>query len=222
MTRAEIITYCTSKLGITDTAAQTQAALFIDQRHGTIWNEEDWRQTRYQETIAVAAGTQDVTVGANCEFVKACRWAEAYELLPLSDASALALNPPGYDASGPVLGFVPLGKNSGGQVQIRLMQKPAESKNLLVLGKRKVLALGVSDTPPIPGEAECLCEFVMGDLYEWLRQFDKAQYFLSKAAILLQKMKDIETAQAGEVRRIIPTVQVLDGEGSYDSLRPLG
>lgn len=224
MTRAEIITYTTSKLGITDATAVAIAGTFLDARHAMIWNDEDWRQTRYQETIAVPAGTQDVTVGANCEFVKAARWADAYELTPMSDVSALAMHPSGYDTAGAVLAFTQLGKDSSGNVVIRLQQKPAEAKNLLVIGKRKVLALGASDTPPIPGEDMALCEFVMGDLYEWLRQLAKAQYFFAKGTELLAKMKEIETAQAGEIRRIIPMTQALEDENgsSFDSMRPLG
>jgi hypothetical protein len=64
----------------------------------------------------------------------------------------------------------------------------------------------------------------MGDLYEWLRQFSKAEWYFKKAAILLEKMKDIETVQASEVRRIIPFVDTLDGEygAGADSYRPLG
>jgi len=222
MTRTEIIAYVLAKLGISDATATAQAGTFLDARHSMIWNDEDWRQTRYQETIAVPAGTQDVTLGANCEFVRACRWAESQELLPLNDVNALQLNPVGYDASGPVLGFVQLGKDTSGNVIVRLMQKPTEAKNLLVIGKRKVLALAGSDTPPIPGEDMVLCEFVMGDLYEWLRQLNKAQYFFQKGGILLQKMKEIERQQSAEIVRIVPYVQQLSGDVGADSYNPLG
>lgn len=222
MTRTEIIAYATTKLGQTDSATLTVAGTFFDQRHAMIWNEELWRQTRYQESISVAAGTQDVTMGANCEFVTACRWAGAQELMPLSDASALSLDPVGYDGSGAVLGFVPLGKNGSGLAQIRLMRTPTEAKTLLVLGKRKVLALSGSDSTTIPGEDIALCEFLMGDLYEWLRQLGKAEYFNQKGMALLAKMKEIETAQTAEIRRIIPTEQQLDGQPGGDSFNPLG
>ena len=223
MTRTEIINYCTAKLGITDATAAAQAGTFLDARHAMIWNEELWRQTRYQEAISVAAGTQDVTLGANCEFVTACRWAGTYELMPMSDGAALSLDPAGYDGSGAVLGFVPLGKNASGLAQIRLMRIPTETKPLLVLGKRKLLALAAGDTPPIPGEDMALIEFVMGDLYEWLRQLSKAQYFFAKGAAMLGKMKEIETAQTAEIRRIIPSEQQLDGyTGGGDSFNPLG
>lgn len=223
MTRAETVTYTTGKLGITDAAALTKAAEFYDARWSMLWNEENWRQTRYQQTVAVGVGTQDVTLSSNFEFVKVCRWAGNYELLPTSGTAALASNPYGYDTAGPVLGFEQLAKDSNGNVQIRLLQIPNEAQSLLVIGKRKVLALGNSDTPPIPGADQVLNEMVMGDLYEWLRQMTKAQYFFQKGTVLLQKMKDIETQQSGEIQRIIPIEQTLeDGSGGADSFRPLG
>jgi hypothetical protein len=221
MTKAEIITLCCGKLGISDATAQAQAGLFLDARHSMLWNEHDWRQCRYQESIAVPAGTQDVTVGATCEIIRGARWAGAQELLPTNDAAMLALNPAGYDTSGPVLAFIPLGKNSAGQVVLRLVQKPTEAKTLLVFGKKKVCALGTNDTPAIPGEDQALCEFVLADLYEWLRQFAKAQHFMQKGMALLERMRAIEVEQSGEIRRIVPYVQEVGGGGG-DSFNPLG
>ena len=220
MTKAEIISFCCGKLGIADATAQAQAALFVDARHSMLWNEHDWRQARFQQTLSVTAGTQDVTLDSNFEIVRGARWAGQSELLPTNDAAALALNPEGYDTTGPVLGFIPLGKDASGNVVIRLVQKPAETKTLLVFGKRKVVALGSSDTPPIPGEDMALVEFVMADLYEWLRQGSKADRFLQKGMGLLERMRGIEVEQSGEIRRIIPYVQELDShEGAGDWMR---
>lgn len=221
MTLAEIKAYTTGKLGITDSSALAQAELFTKARWRMLWNESLWRQTRYQATVAVTAGTQDVTLDSNFEFVTAARWAESYELTSVSDLSALSMNPSGYDTSGPVLAFVPLARDSSGNCVIRLMQTPQESKNLLVLGKRKCVELSAAgDSPSIPGADQVLCELVMGDLYEWMRQLSKAQVFFQKAAVLLERMKEIETAQASEIRRIIPMEQELDNSFP-DSSRPL-
>jgi hypothetical protein len=219
MTKSEIITFCTAKFGVTDASTQAQAALFLDARHAMLWNEHDWRQARYQQTVAVPAGTQDVTLDSNFEIVRGARWAGQQELLPTNDAAALALNPAGYDQTGPVLGFIPLGKDAAGSVVIRLVQKPAEAKTLLVFGKRKVVALASGDTPPIPGEDQALCEFVLGDLYEWFRQFAKATHFMQKGMALLERMRAIEVEQSGEIRRIIPMEQVHDGDDRGDWLR---
>lgn len=232
MTLAEIKTYTTSKLGITDATALSQAELFAKSRWRMLWHEADWKQARYQETVAVSAGTQDVSLNARFDTVKAVRWAGQMELGSINDVAALQLDPPGYDGSGTPVAWVPLGKTSAGVLQIRLVRVPNVAGNLLVIGKRKPVELttGSPDTDnvaevPIPGASECLCEFVMGDLYEWLRQFSKAEWYFKKAAILLEKMKDIETVQASEVRRIIPFVDTLDGEPGgimADSYRPLG
>jgi hypothetical protein len=220
MTLDEIVTYTSSKLGITHAAARAQARLFAQMRHRMLWNEQNFRQTRHQATVPVNAGTQDVTLPAEFEFVTGCRWAGRYELLGVSDLGALAANPGGYDAAGPVLAFVPLGKDAAGNAIIRLMQVPQSAGALLVIGKRKCVELvNGTDSPLIPGEDQVLCEFVMADLYEWLRQFGKAQAFLQRAAILLQKMVEIETQQTAEVRRLIPIEQQMDDDTSGDWLR---
>lgn len=220
MTLDDIATYTTSKLGITDAQAKAQAKLFAQMRHRMLWNEQNFRQTRTQAMVAVNAGTQDVTLPSEFEFVTACRWAGTQELPGISDFSALATNPSGYDATGPVLAFVPLGKDASGNAIIRLMQIPETGDSLLVIGKRKCVELvNGTDSPLIPGEDQVLCELVMGDLYEWLRQFSKAQAFAQRAAMLLQKMVEIETAQAAELRRLIPTEQVIDDDPSGSWLR---
>lgn len=220
MTLLDIKNYTTGKLGITDAAALAQADLFTKARWRMIWNDVNWRQARYQQTLSIAAGTQDVTLDPLFEFVTAARWADTYELMATDDISALASNPGGYDTAGPVLAFVPLGKDSNGNAQIRLLHKADQTKNLFVIGKRKCVELvNPTDTPLIPGADQVLCELVMGDLYEWLRQLTKAAQFFQKGAILLEKMKEIEMAQTAEVRRIIPTEQILDDEPNNNWLR---
>ena len=210
LTRDQIVSYCTAKLGITDTAAQTIAATFAQNRYRMLWNEENWPQTRYQQSLSVSAGTQDYALDSNFEFPTAYRWDGFNEVLPMSDAAALANNPPGYDQQGPVAAIVPLPRVAG-TCWIRLVQVPTKAATLLVIGKRKCVDIGASDEVAIPGADQCLVDFVMGDLYEWLRQMGMAQAFYAKAAILLQKMKDMHAAQAGEIRRIMPVEQMLDG-----------
>jgi hypothetical protein len=213
MTKGEFKTYTTAKLGITDSTALARAGTFIEARWRMIWNAANWRQSRYQQTVAVSAGTQDVTLDSNFDFPTAFRWAEAYEVLPVNDLNALAMNPTGYDSTGQVVGVIPLGKDSSGNFVLRLVSKPAESKNLLVLGKRKCVNLtSDSDSPLIPGVDECLCAFVMGDLYQWIRQMNRAQAFFAEAQALLAKMVEIEMAQTAEIRRIIPVEQVLEND----------
>lgn len=222
MTRAQIISYATAKLGISDSAASTVAGTFLDMRHSMVWNDADWRQARVQEAVAVTAGTQDYALGATVEFIKAARWEGRYDVPILSDATALAKMPGLYDQAGPVVGVIPLARSSG-VAQIRIVGIPQQAGTLLVLGKKKLTALGTNDEPPIPGEDMVLCEFVLADLYEWLRQFSKAQHYLQKAGILLQKMRELESTQAAEVHQVIPYTQQLDGDAcGPDSLNPLG
>jgi hypothetical protein len=205
MTLAQIKTFCTTKLGITDAAANTVAGTFASARWKMIWDAQPWRQTRWQQQVTVPAGTQDITLDSQFELVTAARWKGSDELLAVSDVSAFSQNPAGYDQSGPPLGFAQLARDTSGNVRIRLFQIPTEEQPLLVLGKRKCTELTAdSDVPLIPGIDPCLCAFVMGDLYQWIRQFSKAEICFGEANALLAKMVEIETAQTSEVRRIIP------------------
>jgi hypothetical protein len=210
MTRDQIASYCTSKLGITDSAAVTIAGTFAQNRYRLLWNEELWPQTRLQQSLSVTAGTQDYALDSNFEFPTAYRWDGFSEVLPISDIAALSNNPPGYDTQGPIAAVVQLPRVAG-VCQIRLVSIPTKSSTLLVIGKRKVVDIAASDEPAIPGADQCLLEFVMADLCEWLRQYGSAERYLAKAGILLEKMKDMHRAQAGEIRRVIPTEQLLDG-----------
>lgn len=210
MTKLEIATYCCKKLGVNEPATLTLAGDFAAARWRMIWNQAPWRQTRWQASVAVPANTADITLPVECEFVTAVRCGPAL-LAASDDFSTIANDPPGYDATGPVMSFSQLGKNATGAAMIRLHQVPAVATALLVIGKRKCVELTLgTDTPLIPGIDECLTAFVMGDLQQWMRQMTKAQIYFEEANTLLQKMIDIETGQTAEVRRIVPYVQEVE------------
>lgn len=214
MTRGEIKSYCAAKLGINDVTTLAQAETFTIHRWRMLWNNQDWRQARHADSVEVAAGTQEVTLPDEFEFVKACRWAGQNELLPLNDISAFMRDPAGYDQLGLPMAFSQIGKDSTGAARIRLQRAPQQAGTLLVIGKRKCVNLATDDDSPLlPGVDECLCAFVMGDLEQWQRQFTKAREFFTEANALLAKMVEIETAQTSEIRQIIPIEQQLgDGE----------
>ena len=219
MNLGQLAAFAAAKLGVSNTTTTNLAKDYAKARWRMIWDAANWRQARHKDVVAVSSGTQDVTLPEEFEFAQACRWGDNLELLPLNDLAALASNAGGFDAAGPVLSFTLLSKDSDGNARIRLFQVPEEAKNLLVLGKRKCVELASdSDTPLIPGVEQCLLAFVMGDLYQWMRQFAKAEAFFAEAQAHLQKMIEIETAQATELRRIIPVEQILDGDTHHDWL----
>ncbi len=221
MTRAEIIAYATAQLGITDSAAVTQAGTILDRWWAVIWNAFPWRQTRNSQALAVSANTQDYALSSDFDAVKVCRWAGRNEVLPTTDEAELATDPAGYDAGGSVERFVILPRSSN-VMQLRLVRIPQESGTLLVIGKKKLVVLAGGDTPPIPGADMALCEFVLGDLYRWIRQHQTAEAYFAKGRELLTAMGEIEVQQSGAIHRIVPQEQVLGGGGMIDSSRPLG
>lgn len=220
MNLGEIKDYTAAMIGISDTATKTQAGEFAKARWRMIWNSQPWRQARWQQTVAVSSGTQDVTLQSQFEFATHYRWDGQTELMPVAEGAALAMNPQGFDQAGAVTSVAQLGKDSSGNVVLRLFGIPTESKNLLVLGKRKCVELSAnSDTPLLPGVDECLCAFTLGDLYRWQRQFTKADRLYGEANALLAKMVEIEVAQSGGIQRVIPQEQVLDDSPDHSWLK---
>ncbi len=212
MTVSDIQNYTSSKLGMTDSVTKAQALTFITARHKMIWNAALWKQARWQATVSVNASQQDVTLPSEFEFATAVRWADGKsELFPTTDLAAFSQNPQGYDAAGTVGAFARLARDGSGNEVLRLFQVPQTAQSMLVLGKRKCVDM-VNPTDPtlIPGEDECLCAFVMGDLYQWLRQFGKAQQFFQEATTLLQKMVEIEIGQTAGIIQLVPMEQQFD------------
>lgn len=212
MTLADIKEYCAGKLGLDDVHTKDQAGVYARNRWRMLWNNQLWRQTRHVDTISVPAGTQEITLPVEFEFALAVRWGDSRLLTATLDISALAMDPAGWSLPGAVMGFSLMPRTSEGRARIRLHRVPDQAGTLLVIGKRTCIELVAdTDTPLLTGADECLCAFVMGDLYQWMRQLGKAQVFFQEANALLAKMVEIETAQPTESRQLTPEVQQLEG-----------
>jgi hypothetical protein len=209
-----IVDYACTKLGFADLTAREAAAKFADARWAMIWNHAIWRQSRTSATVAVTAGQQEVVMPAEIDLVHAIRIGPDRMLMPSLDIDALWLDPAGRDQPGHTAAFAVIGKNAEGRTRIRLQRPPDQATTLLVLGKLPAprLLLGTDTPMGIPGAAECLLAFVMGDLEQWQRQFSKAERFFAEANALLLKSVEQETHQNAEIRRIIPTAQQLETE----------
>jgi hypothetical protein len=207
MTKAEIADFACKKLGVTDAATVILAGDFAKKRWQMIWNAELWRQSRHAATLSTTENDPVVTLPAQFELVTAVRYGDGQLLVGIDDVSALAQNPTAFGTAGPVVAFIPLGRDTVGNARIQLLQVPTEVKPLLVIGKRKCVDLALSvDSPNIPGADECLCAFVLYDLSQWLRQYGAAEMYKQEANVLLEQMRLIERNQATEIRRLIPYV----------------
>lgn len=211
MNLGEIKTYTAAKLGLTDSTTKAQAGEFAKARWRMIWNYHLWRQTRTSAEVAVSAAQQIITLPADFELVLAARWNTDTGLTADLDLSVFSANPSTWNLPGPVLGYSPMARDANGLARIRLNRAPETAGVVLAIGKSTCIPLTTdTDSPLISGTDECLVAFVMGDLYQWQRQFGKAQAFFQEAQALLQKMVEIETSQTTEQRQIIPYVQQLE------------
>jgi hypothetical protein len=211
MNLGDLKTFTAAKLGLSDSITQLQAGEFAKARWRMIWNHHLWRQSRILAEVAVTSGQQEVTLPAGFELVLAARWNTHTGLAAQLDLSVFNSNPASWSAPGPVMGYSPMPRDSAGLVRIRLHQVPDAAGVLLAMGKATCPEL-VSDldAPSISGTDECLVAFVMGDLYQWMRQFSKAGAFFQEAQALLAKMIEIETAQTTELRQLLPYAQTLE------------
>ena len=217
MTLADIVTYTTTKLGFDDLTAREAAAKFAAGRWAMIWNHAIWRQSRVSATVAIEPGAQEIVLPAEIDLVHAVRIGGDRMLEPTLDLDALWLDPAGRDQPGTTATFSVLGKNAQGLTRIRLHRPPLAASTLLVLGKTAPTPLVADTDQPmgIPGADECLIAFVLGDLHQWQRQSSKAPAFFEEANALLLKSVEQETHQNAETRRLIPPVQMLEGDGDY-------
>ena len=214
MTLLEIQNFCAAKVGINDSTTLAQAGTFAKARWKMIWDKANWRQARIDDTLTIAANTQDVTLPSGFEFATRARWAaNGIDLPGTEDETVYLENPAGYAQPGSVLKFSPMPKDSSGNAIIRLQAPPLVGDSLYVVGKKKCPQLvNPTDTPLISGVDTALCAFVMNDLLQWLRQYGKAQIHLQEATTALQLMEDIEIKQTQSIHRFIPIEQVLDGQ----------
>lgn len=211
MLTSEIAAFACAKIRIEDADTLAQALKFTRFRWANLWDDSDWRQARHAQTVAVAAGVQDVTLDADFGLVQACRWGADIELPVLSERSQLAADPAAQERSGTPAGFIVLPKEAG-ICRVRLVPIPQVDGDLLVLGKRKCPTLADGDEPPLPGASEALAAFVEGDLWRSIfRQFSKAQACYEEANALLARMRDLENRQSQQGWRLVPICEPMGG-----------
>lgn len=212
MTLQQIVDFTTRKTGVTELEAREEAADYAAARWAMIWNHAIWRQSRHHDTVTVPAGEAVVELPPEFDLVHAIRIGGVQMLQPSLDIDALFMDPAGRDQPGTPSSFAVMGKSSAGRVRIRLHRPPSEPATLLVIGKLPFPPLvNPTDTPMgIPGVVECLIAYVLGDLQQGLRQYAKANEHFTEAAALLAKAVEIETHQNADVRRLIPTPQMLE------------
>lgn len=212
MLTSEIAAYACAKVRLEDADTLAQALKFTRFRWANLWDGTDWRQARHAQTVAVPAGTQDVTLDATLGLVQACRWGADIELPVCSERSLLAADPAAQDRDGTPGGFIVLPKEAG-ICRVRLVPIPKEDGDLLVIGKAKCPTLADTDEPPLPGASETLAAFVEGDLWRSVfRQFSKAELCYKEANALLAQMRDLELNQSQQSWRLVPLCEPQGGD----------
>ena len=205
MTKTDIAQFVADKLQTTDGESITMLKSFIDRRYEMIWNTALWREALGTTTYTVAAETEEVNLDSTVDFPVAARWDDK-EIVPMDYSAVFQIDPTLFNDSGAVVNFLVLPKTTSGAARIKLLRKPDEGKNLLVLGKLKLVSLNDGDSPKINGIDNILISMVEGDMLEHTRQYGKAQMKFQEAMNQLKIAKDMENHQSASITRIIPEV----------------
>jgi hypothetical protein len=204
MTLLDIANYACEITGLTDEASVAQAKRFCRARWRMVWDSANWRQGRVELLGTVPAGSEEVALPEGVQLVLAVR-ANGRELPPGDDLAALRVDAGGYAEAGRMVAFSPGPRDAGGRATIRLHRPPDAGTELLIVCKRVCPPLEADgDAPAIPGAAQALCDYTTADMLKWVRQYARAGQWLQEGGVHLQKMVELETAQAGVVARFIP------------------
>lgn len=215
MTLSDLATFVTGKLGKTDTDSLAKAKEFLARRYELIWNSQLWRETLSTSTQSVPADTQDVTLNdSSIDQIVAVRWSDTM-LGPVAHEQVFAIDPTLFDDSGTPLAFVTLPKTAAGVCQLRLVQKPNQTKTLTVLGKVKLRVIDsansyqtrnlTSDTdkPAISNIDNALISFCEGDMLTRDRQYSKAQMMYADGVAQVKIAVGVEKNQSANNLQVL-------------------
>lgn len=208
MNLLEIANSACLQLGLTDAPTVALAKQMARNRDAMIWDQRPWRQAQTICTLAIAAGTTDVELPTGLERTLAARW-EGRMLQGMDAGNVLQLMPETFEQQGTPIMFTEQPIDAAGRPHLRLVQVPQQAGTLLVLAKRRCPGLPDDLSQPlIPGEAQALVAFTLGDLWRWQHQFTKAQACYQEASAHLQAMIDTEQTATASAARIIPTESI--------------
>lgn len=209
MTKNDIAQLVADKVQKTDEASLVLLRSFIDRRYDMIWNSALWRESLSVDSQTIAVADEGiVTLATELDFPVSARWDDK-EITPISYSAVFQIDPTLFNDAGTVANFIVLPK-ADGDARIKLLRKPSVSKDILILGKLKLVALDVvppNDVPKINGIDNVLLGMVEGDMLEHLRQYNKAQLKFTEAMNQLTIAKDLEKHQSASNTRIIPMVE---------------
>ena len=154
----------------------------------------------------------------------AVRWSDT-TLGPVAHEQVFAIDPTLFDDSGTPLAFITLPKTPAGVVQLRLVQKPNQTKTLTVLGKVKLRVIDQNsqyqtrnltnnfDSPALSNIDNALLSFAEGDMLTRDRQYAKAQMMYADGVAQTKIAVGVEKNQSANNLQVLA---VDSGEWSRD------
>lgn len=226
MTLAQIASFVTTKLSLTDSDSVAACKEFINARYRMIWDSCLWRDSIGISSTTVVAGTTQVIFENPSDYLlfQDNQGAQFYietpvaiklvdssnnhtDLIGADWVSFFQIDPSSFDTStafrAQPRNFIVLPTYQGFAC-VRMVPTPDVDSTAYCLGKVKWQELQDSHTPLLRGVDNALIAYAEGDMMERARQYGKAQAKFAEAAAHVGTMKDLEKNQTQTISRIIP------------------
>jgi hypothetical protein len=204
MTLKEIAQHVCDVTGLTDNLSVDQAKAFVRRRWQMLWDFHLWRQSLIVAQMQVMAGSDTYAAHHETDQITGAKLRDRNGndilLLPVGDDFGEELFP----EHGTPKYFQQMPKNMG-VLSFKLMPCPVDDYVMSLKGKRKCPPLtNDEDEPSISGSSNALIAYSMGDMFEYMRQFTKAQAKFTEAVAHQEKMIEIERAQSANIPVLRP------------------
>lgn len=156
--------------------------------------------------VGALSGGAGILVTDKVQPAKAARL-EIEAVFKPTTTQPVSLNPQGYSKPQPAGGtLAPTDTRSPSYQRIRLAPIPQIAVSISVLGKMKFVPLDFdSEEPALRNLDNCLIAFGCADMQTYARQLGKADSFMKEGEVLLEELMKLETVQAANNQRIIPS-----------------
>jgi hypothetical protein len=213
MTRDEISSFVTNKLGVSDSTSVTRCNDFIQRRFQMIYDADLWKDTPKANIATTVDTTGILAYPAGIDRIIRVRSHGDHALIPVTSDFLIGYDPTIFERTGDPVYYEEYNDSTASYAKkIRVFPIPSSSispVSLLIVGKMTCPTLAGSDSPStyVRGIDNCLCAYTQGDMLQRLRQYTKANALYQEAGALLQEMRDVENKQAEKQVVITPDVE---------------
>src|SRR3990167_5103898 len=197
-------------VSVTSDTVTSDIIAFLNNRMYEVWRKWPWEWSLYAVSFDTVVGTTDYTLNSNAGailaltagtggYLKVLSWKRYLDWFinnQVDPVTGIATVP----ANGNVTHYVKIGRDSSGNLKIRLWRPPSEVVSITGFGKQRITAVTVADIAAgtsiayFPPEHQTVLENgVLADVYESMGQKDMA---LAKESLFKEQIEELKGDQA--------------------------